>query len=193
MERKIFISYSHEDKEFANYLVEKLQQNSIPVWYDTNEIKIGDALQDKINEGIATSSSIVFLISKHSSQSAWLRNELNTALLHNASSNGIKIFVVLLDPLELPAPLLNTFIFEAFKEKDAAIRALITELKAAAIGNYPKLDWGKITSKDFEALVYELLRRQGYAVTRSPKTRDGGVDFVITHQNALGLTETYLV
>jgi hypothetical protein len=43
-----------------------------------------------------------------------------------------------------------------------------------------------LTSRQFEELAAVLLRRQGYEVTLTPATRDGGKDLVVAHHTGFG-------
>ncbi|MBY7669057.1 toll/interleukin-1 receptor domain-containing protein [Vibrio anguillarum] len=44
----IFISYSHENKDFVDKLAIQLVQNNVNVWMDRWELSIGDSIIDKV-------------------------------------------------------------------------------------------------------------------------------------------------
>ena len=74
----VFISHASEDKEsvarpFANALV-KL---GISVWYDEFELKIGDSLRRKIDNGLAHSNFGIVVISKNFINKGWTNYELD--------------------------------------------------------------------------------------------------------------------
>ncbi len=63
MNKKVFISYSHEDKEFVEWLKIGLQDIGQEIWYDQQELQIGDSIKNKIAEGIQTSSAFILILS----------------------------------------------------------------------------------------------------------------------------------
>lgn len=40
---KLFLSYSHHDREFAQRLAQDLRNNSVEIWLDQTEMKPGDS------------------------------------------------------------------------------------------------------------------------------------------------------
>ena len=54
--RDIFICHASEDKEaIVRPLVESFKQAGISCWYDEAEIKWGDSITQKVNEGLKIS------------------------------------------------------------------------------------------------------------------------------------------
>lgn len=54
MEHDVFISHTSEDKEdFVEPLVNALREAGLNVWYDRFELKLGDSLRAKIDQGLA--------------------------------------------------------------------------------------------------------------------------------------------
>lgn len=51
----------------------------------------------------------------------------------------------------------------------------------------------RITTREFEEIVAEIFRAQGYQVTLTKRTRDGGKDVIAIHRNALGLETCYFI
>jgi len=82
-----FISYASEDREdIARPLAHLLDERGYRVWFDEFTIEIGDSLNEKINEGLASSHCGIVIISHAFMQKKWPRNELNAlvALEDNA-------------------------------------------------------------------------------------------------------------
>lgn len=60
----VFISHSHEDKdEIVRPLAHALQELGLQVWFDEFELRIGDSLRRKIDQGIARSAFGVVVLS----------------------------------------------------------------------------------------------------------------------------------
>ena len=61
---KIFISYSHDDIDFANKLLNRLISEGYNLWIDVNNIRAREKFSKEIELGIYESSIFVSLISK---------------------------------------------------------------------------------------------------------------------------------
>jgi hypothetical protein len=74
----IFISHAGEDKcEVAIPLSEALERAGLRVWLDRQEIRMGDSLREKIDEGLANSRFGVVILSPSFLAKKWTRNELD--------------------------------------------------------------------------------------------------------------------
>lgn len=75
-----FISYSHEDKEFARQMHDRLQRNGIRCWLDERELVPGDNIYTKVDNGIRRWDKILLCCSEASLNSWWVARELDTAI-----------------------------------------------------------------------------------------------------------------
>ncbi len=74
----VFISHAAEDKEkVARPLAAALEAQGLRVWYDEIELKIGDSLRRKIDNGIARSRFGVVIISPSFFAKGWPQYELD--------------------------------------------------------------------------------------------------------------------
>jgi hypothetical protein len=76
----VFISHSHQDREWTRKLSEALKQRGLSVWLDEDQIRPGEEWGQRILEGLQKSSHIVFLIGPGASLSKSLALELGMAL-----------------------------------------------------------------------------------------------------------------
>jgi HEAT repeat protein len=72
---KIFISYSHVDKDFVEKLVEHCQKANIDVWLDNNDLKAGESWTAQIDEAITNASAMILILSPSSSVSPYVTYE----------------------------------------------------------------------------------------------------------------------
>lgn len=73
----IFISHAHEDKtEVARPLAALLQEHELRVWLDETELRLGDSLKKKIEEGLALSTFGVVVLSESFFAKRWPVEEL---------------------------------------------------------------------------------------------------------------------
>ena len=78
--RDVFISHSSDDKDaIARPLAEALVAAGFTVWFDEYEIKIGDSIRTKIDEGLVCSRFGVVIISKSffAKKKRWTKRELD--------------------------------------------------------------------------------------------------------------------
>lgn len=98
----VFISYSSEDKTFVERLSQKLVENHIGVWLDKWEMKPGDSLMDKIQNGLEDSSYLLVVLSKHYVSSEWCRKEQNAGLVKEINSKKVVVIPILLENCLIP-------------------------------------------------------------------------------------------
>jgi|GEM_PF-1581107 len=78
MKWDVFISHASEDKEaVARPLCNLLASNGLRVWLDENELKLGDSLRAKIDQGLAESHYGVVILSRAFFEKDWPQRELN--------------------------------------------------------------------------------------------------------------------
>lgn len=74
----VFISHAFEDKEsVVRPLAIALQAKGVRVWYDEFEMKIGDSLRRKIDQGLANSRFGIVVISRSFVKKGWTNYELD--------------------------------------------------------------------------------------------------------------------
>src|SRR3989338_1725495 len=80
-----FLSHSSADAEMACRLAKDLRDKGIDVWYAEWEIKAGDSLRRKIDEGIDRASHFLVLLSGNSLKSGWVQTELDAGMVKRIS------------------------------------------------------------------------------------------------------------
>lgn len=112
---RIFISHSTKDNDFVRRLSSDLQRSGIRIWRDDIEIKVGDSIVSRINEGLVRSDYVLVVLSKNSIPSTWVQREMDAAFVIAASNASIKILPVRIDNTEAP-PLISALRFADFRE-----------------------------------------------------------------------------
>jgi hypothetical protein len=97
----IFISHASEDKlNVAKPLARELAERGFATWLDEFELKIGDSLRSKIDDGIRQCDFGVVVLSKHFFSKAWPQAELD-ALFTKEVVVGKKVLLPVFHDLEL--------------------------------------------------------------------------------------------
>lgn len=97
-----FISYSSQDREFAEGLAIDLKNRNLDAWFDQWEIRVGDSLIDKIGQGIRHNDFLIVVLSPHSVASEWVKKELCEAMQREIKEQRVVVLPVLLKSCPLP-------------------------------------------------------------------------------------------
>jgi hypothetical protein len=145
--KKVFLCHSSSDKLFVDRLASDLEKVNIGVWYDKWEIKVGDSLIEKIQDGLDKNDYLTVILSPESVISEWVKRELNSALMREIKEKKIVVLPCLLRNCIRP-----TFLEE---KKCADFRNSyedgFTELLLAI---FPESKEVAIRSRDFRVIQY---------------------------------------
>lgn len=125
---KVFISYSHTDREFAERLANALHEAGEEVWWDKWEITAGDSLIKRIfTEGLAEAKAFVVVLSPQSVNSKWVREELDVATVQRIE--GVtRVIPVLKEPTEIPTSLRSLMWVDMQNDFDAGVIRILNAL-----------------------------------------------------------------
>src|SRR5947207_14471809 len=127
-QRDVFLSYSSQDRRFAERLAGDLVGHGLRVWWDRWEMQVGDFLIAKIQEGILTSSWLTVVLSPTSVASNWVKRELASALADEISTDRVRVLPLLLADCEVP-PFLRDKLYADFRESyEAGLELLLRRL-----------------------------------------------------------------
>ena len=72
----LFVSYASEDRVgLVLPLIDALRKRGVTIWFDQNELALGDSLRESINRGLAQSRFAVLVLSRYSLAKNWPREE----------------------------------------------------------------------------------------------------------------------
>jgi uncharacterized protein YjbI with pentapeptide repeats len=92
-----FISYSSKDQDFAKLLHARLQQEGVRCWYAPEDLKIGDEFRQRIDDAIRLHDKLLVVLSEHSVESRWVKDEVEGALEKERQQNKLVLFPIQLD------------------------------------------------------------------------------------------------
>jgi len=113
----IFLCHNSKDHSFINWLQKELGKKGIFSWVDEGEIKVGDSLIWKIEEGIKNTIYFGAILSKNSVKSNWVKKELEMAITKEIGEGKIFILPIVIDDCEIPL-FLKGKKFADFRESD---------------------------------------------------------------------------
>jgi hypothetical protein len=83
---KVFLSYTTADQALAKQIAEALMAQGIETWWDQWEIRAGDSLRQKIDEGLGNCTHFVVLLTDTSIKKPWVNAELDAALVRKLNN-----------------------------------------------------------------------------------------------------------
>jgi hypothetical protein len=88
----VFVSYASEDRDaVAAPLASLLSQLGLSVWFDQTELKVGDSLREKMDDGLARSRYGIVVLSEAFFSKHWPVRELNG--LEQREAEGRKVLL----------------------------------------------------------------------------------------------------
>jgi len=121
---KIFISRSSHDKEFADFLRNKLKKESFILNIDESNILVGENVNDFINKELDNSSIVIVILSKNAVNSKFVQYEIETAL-----EKGKTLLPVLIDEnVEIPDSIKGIKFANFYSDKREGLNMLIMSL-----------------------------------------------------------------
>lgn len=207
--KKVFISHSANDRHYVDLLKGQIAGSKVmdAIWVDDLPIT-GESIQKSIEKKIASSSMLLVLVGEHLSR--WQEYELQKALEMGVPVAGVLAHGndVITSPLlksgQIPlvswnwnnlASILsgeqNTleYVSESpYLSESPIIRvdfeSISHQLTEHLIANPSAIH--QLSPRKFEELVAYLMEKQGYEVTLTKQSRDGGVDIFALKRDGFG-------
>jgi hypothetical protein len=92
----IFISYNHDDGDFADNLKEKIKEAGFEPWIDTAGLRAGEDWRAEIDQAIEEASALIVVMTPKAKESEYVTYEWAFAL-----GAGVKVIPILLKPTDL--------------------------------------------------------------------------------------------
>jgi hypothetical protein len=121
----IFISYSHQDKNFVDQLAAQLVRNRVYVWLDRWELHVGDSITSRIEQAITTASALLVILSKASVESAWIKREINSGLVRELEERRVVVLPVLVEDCAIPLFLRDKLYADFRRNFDDGLRTIL--------------------------------------------------------------------
>ncbi len=115
----LFVSFSYLDKDIAMKIVNDLIKDGYRIYVSSEIITVGDNIKDTIEKAIKNAHFFIYFISQNSLESSWVSREYEYA-----KSNNLKIFPVVLSPVQIPPELRNICYVDFSQDYDQAYKLL---------------------------------------------------------------------
>jgi hypothetical protein len=126
--KRIFVSYSHEDRNFVSLLTDRLAQEGYRVWIDSLALRAGDSFELDIRRAIQEARFMLIVLSRRSIQSEWVRLETTLALERRAREEDLRIIPLFIDDSAIPQDLGDLLGVDFRSDFDTALQDLLLSL-----------------------------------------------------------------
>ncbi|MNI43655.1 TIR domain protein [compost metagenome] len=166
----IFLSHTSIDKPFVEKLARDLKRIGVNVWFDKWEIKIGDSITWRIEEGIRENEFLGIVLSPEALNSEWVKSELGSAWVKQMQTKKVFVLPIFYRECQIPYFLADRRFADFRNEYARGFSELasifgIEETEAITEDNWrkftksKKLNWKSYKTKEFEQLVTTLVDR----------------------------------
>lgn len=125
---RVFLSYTTADAALAKRIAEALMAHGIETWWDQWEIRAGDSLRQKIDQGLGGCTHFVVLLTPSSIHKPWVNAELDAAFVRKLSDECRLIPLRHgIDPSHLP-PLLRSLKSPSIDENASDVLQIINDI-----------------------------------------------------------------
>ena len=125
----VFLSHSSQDKDVVREIAKRLKKDKLRVWFDEWEIKAGDSIPAKIEEGLENSRILVLCMSANAFGSDWAQLESGTFRFRDPLNKNRRFIPLRLDDTDIPGSLAQ-FRYISWLPDDLTWRQLLTALGA---------------------------------------------------------------
>jgi hypothetical protein len=129
-ERVAFVSHSTKDKPFVRRLAADLVASGVKVWLDEQNILVGDSIPEKIAQGLAESDFFLIVVSQNSVNSAWVKRELSSALVHEIERRKVTVLPIKLDGAQMPNTINDKLYADFSHSYEDGLEKLFRSIKA---------------------------------------------------------------
>ncbi|WP_261867500.1 toll/interleukin-1 receptor domain-containing protein [Pectobacterium carotovorum] len=94
---KIFLSYAHNDERIAQRIRNYLTHHGVDIDFVMSDMTTGSNLKSSINDAIANSDAVLFIISKNTEKSEWMSQEISLAIYNKTNGKNIRLIPLRVD------------------------------------------------------------------------------------------------
>jgi hypothetical protein len=169
--RDVFICHAREDrKHVVEPIAEALDRVGVSCWLDQAEIRWGDSVTGKVNEGLRQSRYVLAILSPGFLLKNWPKRELNAILNVEARTGVVRVLALLTGTRNekeralAEFPLLNDKLYFEWDGSPAHVAKLLKERIARRSQPDARANVGRAVLRDLGELGAEIrIRKEGFS------------------------------
>lgn len=124
----VFLSFGYEDRPLAEQIARELMAKGIDTWWSEWEIRAGESLRQKIDEGLGGCTHFVVLLTENSIEKPWVKKEIDAAFIQSVTNEVVLIPLRHgLDISRLP-PLLRPLLSPEIRDFSKDLQQLVNDI-----------------------------------------------------------------
>lgn len=166
----LFISHTSMDKPFVEKLAKDLKRLGIDVWFDKWEIKVGDSITWKIEEGLRTNDYLGLVLSREALESEWVKSEVAAVWNLQMRTRKIQLLPIFYRQCDIPLFLADRKYADFRRDYSHGLSELaavfgIRQIETISDDNWRlfmrnrDVDWRAYRQREFARLVTVLVDR----------------------------------
>jgi hypothetical protein len=129
----VFLCHSSSDKPFVEELALDLRKLGLGVWFDKWEIRVGDLIIDKIEEGLGDNDYLAIILSPDAVNSPWVKRELNAATMMELEERRVIVLPILYQKCDIPLLIRDKLYADFTISYEDGLRSLVARLFPDAV------------------------------------------------------------
>jgi hypothetical protein len=127
---KAFVSHGTQDHAFVDRFATDLRAKGVDAWFSKWEIKPGDSIRQKIEEGLEECEYFIIVLSKNSINRPWVQRELDAATVRHIGGKVRKIIPIKIEDCGDLPPTLASLCWEDFSNQPygAALKRVLDSI-----------------------------------------------------------------
>lgn len=167
---KIYISYSHIDKELARKFYDYLNNLGFDVIWDENTITTGDDFNKKLMSALSNSDVYLPIISNNFERSTFTRRELLAAIGYNSSRDLPRIFPYIVYGNSIPIDLSTLLCFMGTENVDKDLYEIGNQLEKLIGSIFAEQDTANETVENLNISLESYLKDVFAKLEKNEKT-----------------------
>ncbi len=206
---RVFFSYTSGDRTLARRMAVDLVGSGLDVWLDEWEIKVGDSISQRIDQGLQAADFLVVLLTQRSIASGWVDKEWRSRIAKEAETKEVVILPVKADDCDIPPLLCDRKWADIRTDYDAGMAALregihwhfTNRLRSRLPHNLDEVPFMRLLLTDFQVdrqilvgLLSELLPPDAFLSRLREHlndAKDGDTSELLFHHHYDGVTDLW--
>jgi WD40 repeat protein/RNase P subunit RPR2 len=130
----VFISHNAEDKPRVRRIAERLRAAGLRVWFDEWNVRSGDIIMLKVDEGLEQSRVLLLCVSPNALASGWVALERSTAIHRDPANAGRRFIPLLIADCYVPDTIRRYKCVDLREDSDVGFEELLASCRAEALG-----------------------------------------------------------